>query len=98
MSLHSGPSKLPLFEIGFGEFRVLQKGKQLSLLAWAGVFIGNLVFAVWILKLGGADFLEDIWSGAWEADQWKLYTLLELIGITVWFFIGVFVPEARFEW
>jgi hypothetical protein len=75
--------------------------------AWVLLFITNCLFCLWVLRWGGAEWMEG-WrsiffvdwaqSIAWTAEQIKLYVLVCWIGHTLWFAIGLFLPEARFYW
>jgi hypothetical protein len=76
----------------------------MSLGAWVVSYAGDLLFSLWILRWGGAERLEGTfasgflisgWAPRWDAEGIKLFVLLSLLGTTVWFLVGLFVPEAR---
>lgn len=75
--------------------------------AWILLFIANSVFCLWILRWGGAQwiegwrapfFLETWWSFSWSEEQIKFFVLLCWLGQTLWFLVGLFVPMARIRW
>jgi hypothetical protein len=79
----------------------------MSLLTWEILFAVSSLMWIWILFLGGADWLEgsflsgflvSIHAPLWSADEMKLFVVLIWIGEGIWFAIGLFVPEARFLW
>lgn len=77
------------------------------LLDWIITYIINTLFWLWITIWGGAEKLENsfisgfiinIFSVNWSAEVIKFYGWLIIIGTTVWFFVGLFIPELRFHW
>jgi len=73
---------------------------------WILLFAGNCLFCLWVLRWGGAEWMEGWRSGlfidspfsfTWSAEQIKLYVLLSWIGHAIWFVGGLFVPELRFH-
>ncbi|NTV10774.1 MAG: hypothetical protein HGA47_08355 [Zoogloea sp.] len=74
--------------------------------AWMLFFTGDCLFCLWVLRWGGAEWMEG-WrseffigwfrSFTWSAEQIKLYVLLCWIGQSLWFLVGLFVPQARFN-
>lgn len=74
---------------------------------WILLFAGNCLFCLWVLRWGGAEWMEGWRSGlfidwpfslSWSAEQIKLYALLCWIGHAIWFAAGLFVPGLRFYW
>ncbi|MFC1645767.1 hypothetical protein ACFL2Y_01135 [Candidatus Omnitrophota bacterium] len=74
------------------------------LIAWLIGYFINVIFFLWIIKWGGAKWLSGrflsgllFWPNAprWDADGIKLFVWLEFIAATIWFVVGIFVPEAR---
>ena len=72
---------------------------------WILLFVANSLFFLWVLRWGGAEWLEDWrfslffeWVPAffWSAEQIKFYALLCWIGHLFWFLGGLFMPELRF--
>ena len=79
----------------------------MDLMTWVGLYAIELVGLCFILFGGGAEWfarstvaglLSGLWWHDWDAEQIKLYTWLVLIGTTIWFLLGVFVPACRFQW
>ncbi|VTS02475.1 Uncharacterized protein OS=Pseudomonas stutzeri MF28 GN=L686_22480 PE=4 SV=1 [Gemmata massiliana] len=77
----------------------------MSLNTWIGLFLLTSLFWAWLLFLGGARWLEGSWLIAfivdfsameWTADGIRLFAMLMWILETIWFVIGLFVPEVRF--
>ncbi|EJL80139.1 hypothetical protein PMI12_00244 [Variovorax sp. CF313] len=75
---------------------------------WLLLYAANSLFVYWVVLGDGAakfegwraafivDWLPAAW---WTSEQIALYTLLIWLGHTLWFVIGLFVPEARaFFW
>lgn len=75
----------------------------MGLLAWCGLFSGWSLLALWVLRLGGAEWLEgwksllliDSWGSLWDAPQIKLYFLCLWLIYALWFLAGMFVPQWR---
>lgn len=77
----------------------------MSLTSWILIYGVELLFWLWILRWGGAEWLEgtftsglliSIFAPRWSADGIKLFALLTLIAGTIWFVIGIIVPDVRF--
>jgi hypothetical protein len=76
----------------------------MALIAWIVIYILSALFWLWILKWGGAKWLEgwraffivDWFTGWWTAEQLRLYALCVLVLETIWFFVGLANPELRF--
>lgn len=77
----------------------------MSLISWALIYFIELLFWLWILRWGGAQWLEgtftsgllvSIFAPRWSAEGIKLFALLTLIVSTIWFIIGLFLPDVRF--
>ncbi|NNF98655.1 MAG: hypothetical protein HKM93_04700 [Desulfobacteraceae bacterium] len=76
----------------------------MSLSAWTILNIINALFWLWILRWGGARWLEGFKSALlihwltinWNAEQIRLYALLILVISIIWFVVGIFIPELRF--
>ncbi|WP_198972832.1 hypothetical protein [Xylophilus sp. ASV27] len=79
----------------------------MSLLGWILLFGAGSLFCLWVLRWGGADWLEG-WragflipgpgTGDWSAEQIKLGVLLLWALYTPWFVAGLFVPAWRSFW
>jgi hypothetical protein len=76
----------------------------LSDICWVAGYGVSLLLWLWILKWGGARRLEGTFASgflvSWFAPRWsaeglKLFALLALLVSTIWFVVGIFVPEAR---
>lgn len=74
---------------------------------WMIEYALNLLFWLWIIKWGGAEWLADtfiagfivnLFTVHWSPDVIKFYGWLILIGTTVWFIIGMAIPDLRFHW
>jgi hypothetical protein len=76
----------------------------MDLTLWILFYLTSMLFWLWILRWGGAEWLEGwkAWAaigwfaGHWQAEQIRLYALLLLIVETVGFVVGLFVPAIRF--
>lgn len=75
-----------------------------SLLVWILLYVVQLVFYLWLLRWGGAEWVErrvaaifllNIFAFYWDSEQIRLYALIMLIVATVWFVIGLFAPVVR---
>lgn len=76
----------------------------MNLLHWFFLFAVNSVFTLWVLRWGGAQwmegwkslfFIEWLYSTFWNAEQIKLYFLVIWLLHALWFVLGLFMPEAR---
>ena len=76
----------------------------MSIAGWVLGYVVDLLFTLWILRWGGARWLEGtLASGfliSWFAPRWsaegiRAFVFLSFIVTSVWFVVGVFVPEAR---
>jgi len=76
----------------------------MSLKEWTVTYLIDLVFWVWVVRLGGAErlegtftsgFLVHIWAPRWSSDGIKLFGYCTLLISTVWFAVGIFYPELR---
>ena len=77
----------------------------MSLTAWIILYLGQLVFWVWVIRWGGAERLEGTFASGflinyfatrWNADGIRLFAWLTLAAGTIWFVIGLFNPLVRF--
>lgn len=77
----------------------------MGLFAWILLFAGNSLVILWVLRWGGAEWLEGwrapffvdwIYAFRWSAEQIKLYALLLWVAYAVLFTVGLLVPEFRF--
>ena len=75
-----------------------------SLLVWILLYVADLLFFLWLLRWGSAEWIErrfaaicllNIFAFYWDSEQIRLYALIMLIGTTIWFVIGVFAPVVR---
>ncbi len=76
----------------------------MELIAWIFAYSLNLLICLWIVRWGGAEWLEgtflsgfllNIFAPRWNADGIKLYIWLTLLISSVWFVLGLFWPEIR---
>ncbi len=76
----------------------------MSLTNWILFYIAELLFWLWVIRWGGAKWLEGTFTSGllisvlapnWSADGIKLFAWLTLIVGTIWFIIGLIVPQAR---
>lgn len=76
----------------------------MSVWAWVLLFAGQCVLANWVIRRGGADWLEGwkallvvdwLYASFWNAEQIRLYFLLMWLLHAAWFVVGLFVPELR---
>ncbi len=79
----------------------------MSLIVWITLHFGNTLFWLWVVRWGGAEWLEgtlasgfviNIFAPRWSSDGIKLFGWGILIGDIIWFLVGLFIPEARFYW
>jgi hypothetical protein len=80
----------------------------MNFILWVLLYVSNTAFVWWVVWGGGASWFEGwrslfiidwLWSYSWNSEQIALYILVCWFGHTVWFAIGLFVPEARgFFW
>ena len=76
---------------------------EISLFNWILIFVLSSIWWKWILSWGGAHAIEGIkswfiigwFAGHWTAEQIRLYALCVWVLQTLWFTVGLFVPEAR---
>ncbi|WP_076593231.1 hypothetical protein [Herminiimonas arsenitoxidans] len=76
----------------------------MSLLNWSLFFATSSIFTLWVMRWGGAEWMEG-WksfffidwfrSSLWSAEQIKLYFLLLWLLHVIWFVVGIFIPMAR---
>jgi hypothetical protein len=76
----------------------------MSLLLWIVLYLANTAFVCWVVWGGAASWFEGwrswlivdwIYAHTWTSEQIALYTLLCWVGHTLWFVVGLLVPEAR---
>ena len=76
----------------------------MELIAWIIGYLLNLLLCLWIVRWGGAEWLEgtflsgfllNIFAPRWSAEGIKLYIWLTMMISTVWFLLGLFWPEIR---
>jgi len=76
----------------------------MSLSVWLLLFAADTMFAYWLLRRGGAEWMEGwkalffvdwLHAAFWNAAQIKLYFLCLWIVHALWFALGLFMPEAR---
>jgi len=72
--------------------------------AWVSFYALDLLFCIWVLMWGGADYLQgtlksgfiiSIFAPKWTAEGIKLFVWLTLIFSTIGFIIGLFSPDFR---
>ena len=73
--------------------------------AWISWYFVNGIFWIWVIRWGGAEKLEGSFTSGflisfltpnWSAEGIKLFGWLTLMGSTLWFLTGLFVPNLRF--
>lgn len=72
----------------------------MDMLYWILSYTGSALFWLWILRWGGADWLEGwkAWvaigwfAGHWHAEQIRLYALILFVLESIWFVLGLFSP------
>ena len=78
----------------------------MSILAWVLLFAADCALCYWVLRLGGAAWLEGwrslfvidwLLAHRWTAEQIKLYFLVCWLGHLIWFAAGLFSPALRFS-
>lgn len=71
---------------------------------WIALYALQCAFTAWVVMGSGAHwiqgwkapfFLDWLLSFTWTDEQIKLYVLIMWIGHTIWFFLGVGMPELR---
>lgn len=75
---------------------------------WLLLYLTNTVFVWWVVWGGGAArftgwrawaLVDWLFANSWSAEQIALYTLICWVGHSIWFVVGLFVPEVRsFFW
>ena len=77
----------------------------MSLLFWIFSYLVDLLFWLWIIFRGGAEWLEGSflsvlvggrWGPEMSADGIRIFAWLSLIGTTIYFIIGLLNPDSRF--
>lgn len=76
---------------------------ETSLVGWIIMHAAGLLFWLWLLRGDGAERIEGwaAWgligwfAGHWNAEQIRLFALLLLVLESLWFVIGLFIPELR---
>lgn len=72
---------------------------------WALLFLIESIYCWWIIGFGGAKWVEgwksffmiDWFALDWNAEQIRLYVLIIWLFSCIWFVVGLFKPELRFE-
>lgn len=80
----------------------------MNIALWIFLYVGNTTFVWWVVWGGGAAWFQGwrslsivdwLFAYRWNSEQIALYTLICWVGHTIWFVVGLFVPEARgFYW
>jgi hypothetical protein len=74
-----------------------------SILTWTILFIATSLWWKWIISWGGAQWLEG-WKSFfliewfaldWSAEQIRFYAVIVWVLSTIWFLVGLFIPEVR---
>lgn len=74
------------------------------MLIWIVLFALHSAFALWVLRGGGAQWLEGsralffidwVRANQWSAEQIRLYALLLWLAHAAWFVAGLLVPGWR---
>ena len=77
--------------------------EEATLVKWLLSYLLSSLFWLWILAFGGARWVEgwksflliDWFAHRWDEEGIRLFALLFWVATTVWFVLGVFVPELR---
>lgn len=75
----------------------------MSLIIWITLFLITSLWWKWIISWGGATWLMGIkawfflgwFAWPWSSEQIRIYAAWTWGLETIWFVIGVFMPEAR---
>jgi hypothetical protein len=76
----------------------------MNIVLWLLLYISSSAFAWWIVWAGGAAWFEGwralaivdwLFAYRWSADQIAMYILICWVGHTIWFIVGLFMPETR---
>ncbi|MBA4391471.1 MAG: hypothetical protein C0399_11115 [Syntrophus sp. (in: bacteria)] len=76
----------------------------MSLIPWIIAYIVDLLFWLWIVKWGGAErlegtftsgFLVNVFAPRWSVEGIKFFGYGTIIISTIYFVLGVFIPEFR---
>jgi hypothetical protein len=71
---------------------------------WIAGYAIDVLFCLWIVQWGGARWLENSFTSGfvvhWLAPRWsaegiRAFVLLSFVATTIWFIVGLLVPEAR---
>jgi len=77
----------------------------MSLGLWGLFYVLDVLFWLWVVRWGGAEWLEGTFTSGflihllalrWTAEGIKLFGWGTLILSTIWFVLGLFYPELRF--
>jgi hypothetical protein len=77
---------------------------MISTQAWVLCYAANVVFWLWVILWGGAEWLEGTFASAflvswlaptWSAEGIKLFAWLALLFTLIAFVVGFFVPSLR---
>ena len=77
---------------------------EMELFAWIIGYLLNLLLCLWMVRWGGAEWLEgtflsgflvNIFAPRWNAEGIKLLIWLTLLISSVWFLLGLIWPEIR---
>jgi len=72
---------------------------------WIVFYFFELLFWLWIIRWGGAKWLEGTFASgllistlapAWRAEGIKLFAWISLIAMSIWFVAGLANPSLRF--
>ena len=73
--------------------------------SWAGLYLANLIFWLYVLRGGGAERLEGTFTSGflftwfaprWDEDGIRAFGWCTLFITTVWFILGLIWPIFRF--
>jgi len=76
----------------------------MNLPLWIILYFGSTAFVWWVVWGGAAAWFQGwrswllvdwFFAYEWNSEQIALHTLVCWVGYTLWFILGVFVPEAR---
>lgn len=77
----------------------------MGIICWILLFIIHSLILKWILSWGGAKFINSFYVAKiffsflntdLNEEQLRFYTLVIWVMITIWFVLGIFIPNLRF--
>ena len=71
---------------------------------WVIIYLSDLLFWLWVVRWGGAEWFEGTFTSGflinfrapmWDSAGIKLFGWLMLMISTIWFVVGILMPEMR---